>query len=212
MVKRMIDEVHYGKTWSIYAECTETALFNGNNSVAVRIRLVHGTEEMVLVDKTVEVYQFMSSKEIFDSAKSEVTSLLGELGKIGVNTRTRDTRYIEREEEGKHPHQERTLIEQFNWPPYEPYEYPVENEEFKKALERLEKGLGIYNETGPLDNKNSGLFNPNALGQKIIDDDIETTIHRDPSTRLKIGKGFEKLEEQLREHQKSKRMYREEEE
>lgn len=206
-MKRMEEELYYGNSWSIRAECSEMDLKNGNKSVHIHIVMNHGVDELTLVDKTTEVYPFTSSDEMFSAAKSEVRSLLEELAKIGANTRTRDTRYIENAQLESPSSGYEHLYSDGD-------EYPLDDKNFSQAMERLSSSLRehLYKEKNnfsakfpytlrPLDPSfiNEHLKNHN---ENIESNDWELTADEHNNVRIKLGKGFEKAQEQLKKLRK----------
>lgn len=104
-MKRSEQEVFYGEEWSIRAEYSESPnmvdnmygkqVSTGKKTVRIIITLNHKTQELVLVNKELNVYDFTSGATLFEDAKSEVVSLLRGLSEIGEFTRTQSTKYIE---------------------------------------------------------------------------------------------------------------------
>ena len=104
-MRRSEQEVFYGEEWSIRAEYSESpdtvenvygkTIPTGKKTVRIIITLNHKTQELVLVNKELSVYDFTSGATLFEEAKSEVVSLLRGLSEIGEFTRTQSTKYIE---------------------------------------------------------------------------------------------------------------------
>jgi hypothetical protein len=216
-MKRMEEELYYGDAWSIRAECSEMDLKNGNKSVHIHIVMNHGLDELTLVDKTEEIFPFMLADEMFNAAKSEVRSLLEELAKIGANTRTRNTRYIENAKPELPSSEYEHLYNDGD-------DYPLNDKNFSQALERLSSSQALERLSSSLrahldtekDNFSAkfpyGLLRPidpsfinehlKSYNDNIESNDWELTADEHNNVRIKIGKGFEKAQEQLKKRRK----------
>ena len=207
-MKRIEEELFYGETWSIRAECSEMDLKNGNKSVHIHIVMNHGVDELTLVDKTEEVYSFTSVDDMFSAAKSEVRSLLNELAKIGTNTYTRNMKYIENAKLEISNNEYEHLYSDGD-------EYPLDNEKFSQAMKRLSSSLQehLYKEKNDFSAKfpyttlrpiDPSFINEHlkSHNENIESNDWELTADEHNNVRIKIGKGFEKAQEQLKKRRK----------
>lgn len=190
-MKRSEQEVFYGEEWSIRAEYSESpdtvenvygkTVSTGKKTVRITITLNHKTQEFVLVNKELSVYDFTSGATLFEEAKSEVVSLLRSLSEIGEFTRTQSTKYIE-EASDSFGYESNKDDDDDDDIGYDPSGFPFFSKDILDRLSNVSSQL--------IPNFDKSEFDQNA--NDMIESLGDMLNNEQPKgTKIKFGKGFD---------------------
>lgn len=188
-MRRSEQEVFYGEEWSIRAEYSESpdtvenvygkTILTGKKTVRIVITLNHKTQEFVLVNKELNVYDFTSGETLFEDAKSEVVSLLRGLSEIGEFTRTQSTKYIEETSDSFGNESNKYDDDDIG---YDPSAFPFFS---KDILDRLSN---VSSQLIPDFDKSEFDQNANDMIESLGD---MLNNEQPKGTKIKFGKGFD---------------------